>query len=58
MTEMITGNLGTILAVTGGGGAFIAAALKLLQAAACKQTTPAQDYENDPNAQVDGEESP
>ena len=58
MTEVIVQNLGTILAYTGGGTVFAAAALKLLQAAGCKQTTPAQDYENNSGAMPDEEEAP
>lgn len=58
MSEMITGNLGVILAATGGGAAFAAVCMKLLQAAGCKQTTPAEDYQNNSGAHVDGEESP
>ena len=58
MTEVIVQNLGTILAVTGGGSAFAAAAWKLLQVAGCKQTSPAQEYESNSGAMPDEEEAP
>ena len=58
MTEVIVQNLGTILACTGGGATFVAAALKLLRAAECRQTTPAQEYESNSGAMPDEEEAP